>query len=83
MSSETADFLLFSKMKRIIFDKMLRQLRKEHDLTQAQLANKIGVGEPTIRGWESGSNQTSFEMLYTLAQLFNVTVGQLLGVEEY
>jgi DNA-binding transcriptional regulator YiaG len=31
-----------------------RFLRKELDLPQAQLASILGVGETTVRGWESG-----------------------------
>ncbi|MCL2862398.1 MAG: helix-turn-helix domain-containing protein [Firmicutes bacterium] len=64
------------------FKKILRELRKENDLTQKQLAEKIGVTETSIRDWENKGCQPSYEILCEIAKFFDVTVGQLLGVED-
>jgi len=64
------------------FKKILRELRKERNFTQKQLAEKIGVTETSIRGWENNGCQPCYEILCQLANFFEVTVGQLLGIEE-
>ena len=65
------------------FGKMLRELRIERGLTQKQLSERLNVTGASIRDWESRGRQPSFEMLISLAKVLEVTVGQLLGVEEY
>ena len=66
------------------FSKMLKELRQEKGFTQAQLAIKLNVAEPTIRGWENQGLQPSYETLCELAQIFDVSVDYLLGlVDEF
>ena len=38
----------------------IRDLRKKHRMTQAEVARKIGVSSPTITQWEN--NQTSIKL---------------------
>ncbi len=64
------------------FKLILRNLRLERGMTQLQLAQKLGVSDQTIRGWENRGSQPSYEVLCKIAKVFEVTVGQLLGVEE-
>ena len=64
------------------FQATLKELRKEHGLTQAQLAAKLKVSDTSIRDWENRGIQPSFEILCQLAEIFGITVGQLLGVED-
>ena len=64
------------------FHKMIKEIRLDREMTQSQLASKLGVADATIRGWEK-SSEPSYETLCKIAKIFNVTVGQLLGVEEY
>ena len=65
------------------FSTTLRELRKEHKLTQKQLAEKLNLTEHAVRFWEIRGQQPSLEVICKIAEIFNVTVGQLLGVEEY
>jgi len=65
------------------FKRILKELRIERGLTQAQLGEKIGFSDAVIRGWENKGYEPSYEVLCKLAKIFEVTVGQLLGVEEY
>jgi transcriptional regulator with XRE-family HTH domain len=65
------------------FAKMLRELRLEHNLTQEQLASQFNKTNSAVRMWETRGTEPDFETLCQLAQFFDVTVGQLLGVEDY
>ena len=62
---------------------MLRELRLEKKLTQKQLGDIFNVTSPTISDWETRGYEPSYKTLAELAKFFNVTVGQLLGIEEY
>ena len=59
----------------------LKELRKQHKLTQKELAEALNVKDSTINRYEKGVNEPSFEMFYALALYFNVTTDYLLGVE--
>jgi len=61
------------------FGKLLRQLRKEKGITQAELAKLISIGESTVSFYESGKRQPDYETLIRLANIFRVSVDQLLG----
>jgi len=65
------------------FAKILNELRVESGMTQIALAKKLNVTDTAVRGWEKTNRQPTFEILCELAKIFDVTVGQLLGVEEY
>ncbi|PRX18098.1 transcriptional regulator with XRE-family HTH domain [Orenia metallireducens] len=62
-----------------MFKKRIRQLRKEHKLTQQQLADKIGVGRATIAGYETKGKEPGYDTLKKLAEIFNVSTDYLLG----
>jgi len=64
------------------FGAILKQLRKEHTMTQSELARRLGVDDAAIRHWENKNGQTSYENLDKISKIFNVTVGQLIGSEE-
>jgi len=65
------------------FGKILKELRKEKNITQVQLAAKLHVTDTAVRCWENKGNEPPYKTLCEIAKIFNVTVGQLLGVEEY
>ena len=52
-------------------------------MTQGQLAKMLNVADASIRDWENRGIRPNYETLCEIAKIFNVTVGQLLGVEEY
>lgn len=56
----------------------LRPLRKKRQLSQAQLAERIGVEQPTVQRWESGKRLPDLDSLHKLAQVLGVTPGALL-----
>lgn len=60
----------------------LKTLRQQNNMTQLDLANKIGASKSVVCAYENGSRRPSFEILIKLARLFNVTTDYLLGVEQ-
>lgn len=59
----------------------IREIRKQHKMTMKQLGLEIGVAESTISQYETGKRQPDNEALLKIGELFDVTVGYLLGVE--
>jgi transcriptional regulator with XRE-family HTH domain len=57
-----------------------REWRKHRDLTQEQLADRIGVSSPTISQLERGIQGFRNETLEALADALNCTPADLLGV---
>lgn len=61
------------------FGTVLKTLRTQHDLTQRQLGEALGVSESTIGMYERGHREPDFEMLETIADYFNVDMDYLTG----
>lgn len=57
----------------------IKELRKQNNLTQAELGNKLGVIKQTISSWENGISSPSNETLTSIAAIFGVTTDYLLG----
>ena len=57
----------------------LKQLRKERHMTQADLANALGVAKGTVSMWEMGKRNPSFEALKQLSIVFDRTMSYILG----
>lgn len=57
----------------------LKQLRKEKNLTQTELGNKINVTKVSISGYESGNRSPDTDTLQRLADFFEVSTDYLLG----
>lgn len=64
------------------FNEMLKYLRNRDNLSQSELANKLGVSKSTISMYEVGKRQPDFETLETIADLFNVDMNFLLGKDD-
>lgn len=65
-------------MKKEDISELLIQLRKEHGLTQATLAEKLGVSFQAVSKWERGENLPDAYTLLDLADIYQVTVDELL-----
>lgn len=63
------------------FGKVIVQLRKEKRLTQKELAEKVGVSDKAVSRWETGKNYPDIETLQRLAEVFDVSVNDLLTGE--
>ncbi len=65
------------------FGKRLRQLRKERNLTQRQLADLIGVRNSVISFYEVGERTPSLDAVVKLASVLHASADTLLGLEKY
>lgn len=63
------------------FPETLKQLRKEKELTQDEVAFEIGVSFQAVSRWENGLSYPDIELLPKLAALFNVSMDTLFGMD--
>lgn len=59
----------------------IKELRIERELSQKQLADKIGIAANTLSQYESGKSKTSIDVLANLAVELDTTTDFLLGLE--
>ena len=60
----------------------LKAARKAAKLSQTEVAERIGVAQPTVSGWECGEYCPDLKNIVSLCDLFDVTPNQLLGYED-
>ena len=64
------------------FNKKLQELRKQKGLTQEDLAEMLHVSRTAISKWESGRGYPNIDSLKAIANLFSVTIDELLSNTE-
>lgn len=64
-------------MKRI--GKNIASLRRDHNMTQMQLADEVGVSFQAVSNWERGNSMPDISKLPQLSELFSVSIDELLG----
>ena len=57
----------------------IRQLREQQKMTQAALAQKLGVSDKTVSKWETGKGLPDISLLQPLAQALGVSVVELMN----
>ncbi len=65
-----------------MLNERIRSLREAKGLTQVELAKKLSVTKQAVSNWENDNIQPSVEMVVALADLFGVTVDDLLDRSE-
>lgn len=60
----------------------LRELRKEKNIGQVELAKHLGVGKSIISLWEKDECEPTLSKLIAISQFFNVSIDYLAGLEE-
>ena len=58
----------------------LKSLRIEKNLTQKQVADRIGLAISAVSSYESGTRYPSYDVLVKLARIFHVSTDYLLGM---
>lgn len=66
-------------MEMVSIGKFIASLRKEKDLTQEQLGEKLGVTNKTVSRWETGTYLPPAEMLLSMSELFSVSINEILS----
>ncbi len=59
----------------------LKELRKEKNLTQEQLAEVLNVSGRTVSRWETGSNMPDLSILVELADYYDVDIREIINGE--
>ena len=62
--------------------KTIKELRKECNMSQTELANKLFISQDTVSLWERGKSNPDIEMIIELTRIFNVSSDYLLGLEK-
>lgn len=60
----------------------LKKIRIEHNLKQEDIAKVLGVDRSAYSGYELGRSRVSVKNLCRLADIYNMTLSQLVGREE-
>lgn len=66
-----------------VFCERLIEQRKLNSFTQRQIADMLGIKQPSYIRYEKGESEPSFENLVKLADIFDVSIDYLLGREQY
>ena len=61
--------------------RFLRDLRKEKELTQEQLAEKFGVSSRSVSRWENGNTMPELGILVELADYYEVDIKEIIDGE--
>ena len=61
--------------------RLIRTLRLERGLTQAELARRMSITRNGVNSWEQGLSMPSPACLVDLSKVFSVSTDYLLGVE--
>ncbi len=70
------------KARRDSYGAWLHYLRKEKHLTQAELANQIGVPQTTLAYWERTGKLTGRHPILRLAKALGVSLNKLLRADK-
>ena len=65
-----------------MLNQRIRGLRQARNMSQVELANRLGVTKQSVSNWENDNIQPSIEMLMRLASVFSVSTDYILGIEQ-
>lgn len=68
-------------MDQIKIGSFLKSLRKEKNLTQEALAEKLSVSNRTVSRWETGSNMPDIGTLVEIAEFYDVSIPEIINGE--
>ena len=60
------------------FGEFIKTLRKKHNLTQKQLADKYNVTYQAVSKWENGLNMPDMALIKQISKDFNISIDELL-----
>ena len=68
-------------MNQLVIGKFILKKRKEKNLTQEQLAEKLGVSNKTVSKWETGKCMPDYSVVKSLCEELEITVAELMDGE--
>lgn len=66
-------------MNQYVTGAVIKELREKNNVTQLQLADKLGVSDKTISKWETGKGYPDITLLEPIANALSVSVAELLS----
>ena len=63
-------------------NEVIRKYRKEKNMTQEEMANKLGVSAPAVNKWESGASMPDITLLPPIARLLGISLDELLSFKD-
>lgn len=69
-------------MNQLLTGEFLAKKRKEKNLTQSALAERLGVSNKTVSKWETGRCMPDYSVIEPLCQELDITVAELLDGED-
>ena len=64
-----------------MLNQQIRSLRIARNMSQVELAHRLGISKQSVSNWENDNIQPSVEMLIKLAKIFSVSTDYLLGLD--
>ncbi|MCI9465259.1 MAG: helix-turn-helix domain-containing protein [Lachnospiraceae bacterium] len=61
---------------------IIREYRKKNELTQEEMANRLGVTAPAVNKWENGNSMPDITLLAPIARLLGISLDTLLSFQE-
>ena len=68
-------------MNQVKIGKFIAQCRKEKNMTQAELAEKLNITDRAISKWETGKGMPDSSIMLDLCNELNISVNELLSGE--
>ena len=65
------------------FKTILKTYRTEQKLKQSEVAKAVGVTQQCVSEWENGKTEPTLTCLWKIADLFDVSVDELIGRIKY
>ncbi|MGN0796803.1 MAG: helix-turn-helix domain-containing protein [Christensenellales bacterium] len=66
-----------------VFQDRLRQERENNHFTQRDMAEKIGITQPSYIRYENGKSEPTLENLVRIAEILDVSIDYLLGKSDF
>lgn len=60
----------------------VKDLREDNDLTQREIAQRLGQHLTTYQRWESGTTEIPAHVVVSLCDIYNVTADYILGIKK-
>ena len=61
--------------------KFIKEMRKNKNLTQEELAEKLGVNNRTVSRWENGKNMPDISLYKPLCEVLGISIEELVNGE--
>lgn len=61
---------------------IIRKYRKRSDMTQEEMAERLGVSAPAVNKWENGNSMPDIMLLAPIARLLDISLNELLSFEK-